>query len=303
MIKKALIIIAVIIGIIIVGTAGYGYFLYNSIAETVAGIHEPMERDFQTSKRSIEVSIEKNDPLSFLLLGVDATNLERGRSDTIIVITVNPNTNSMLMLSLPRDTRTNIIGKGFEDKINHAYAFGGAKMSVETVESFLNIPIDHFISVNMESFKEIVDALGGVTVENPFEFYDGGYHFQSGTIHLDGPAALTYSRMRYKDPRGDHGRNDRQRQIIAAMINEGVQLSTLAKVTKILNSIETNVRTDLTFDQMKKIHANYKAVIGTQETLAINGSGKIINGIWYYLVSEEEKNRLSVALKQHLEIE
>ena len=303
MIKKVLIIITVITGFIIVGTAGYSYFLYNSIAETVASIHEPMERNFQTSKRSIEVSIEKNDPLSFLLLGVDAINLENGRSDTIIIITVNPNTNSMLMLSLPRDTRTNIAGKGFDDKVNHAYAFGGAKMAVETVENFLDIPIDHFISVNMDSFKEIVDALGGVTVENPFEFYDGGYHFQSGAIHLDGHAALTYSRMRYKDPRGDHGRNDRQRQIIAAMINEGVQLSTLAKVTKILNSIETNVRTDLTFDQMKKIHANYKAVISNQETLTINGSGKIINGIWYYLVSDEEKNRLSVALKKHLEIE
>lgn len=88
----------------------------------------------------------------------------------MIVLTVNPNDKSMQMVSIPRDTRTEIIGKGFDDKINHAYAFGGPEMSIATVENFLDIPIDYFVQVNMESFKDIVDAVGGVTVNNKLEF-------------------------------------------------------------------------------------------------------------------------------------
>src|SRR5690606_29205840 len=107
---------------------------------------------------------------------------------------------SMKMVSIPRDTRTEIIGKGFQDKINHAYAFGGPEMAIDTVENFLDIPIDYFVQVNMESFKDIVDAVGGVTVNNSFSFNAGGYTFNEGQISLNGAEALAYSRMRYEDP-------------------------------------------------------------------------------------------------------
>ncbi|RKJ22727.1 LytR family transcriptional regulator, partial [Butyricicoccus sp. 1XD8-22] len=95
---------------------------------------------------------------------------DRGRSDSIIVMTVNPKTESIDMLSIPRDTRVEIVGKGVDDKINHAYAFGGVEMSMNTVEKFLDIPIDYYIKLNMEGFKEIVDAVGGVDVNNDIDF-------------------------------------------------------------------------------------------------------------------------------------
>lgn len=285
-------------------TIFYGYFIYHSVTETVEGMHELIIRDADVKdlKRIEEVNIESKEPLSFLLLGIDADQNNKGRSDTMIVITVNPNTQSMLMLSIPRDTRTTIIGRGTLDKINHAYAFGGTKMAIETVENFLNIPIDHFITVNMDSFKELVDAFGGVTVHNSFAFSDGVYDFHEGEIILDGAQALSFSRMRYEDPRGDHGRNDRQRQIISALIKEGAQLSSITKISKILDVIGKYVRTDLNFNQMVKIQGNYKHARFNLEQLTIQGTCEIINGIWYYIVSDQEKDRLANTLRKHLEI-
>src|SRR5690606_27392907 len=131
-----------------------------------------------------------------------------------IVLTVNPNKESIQMVSIPRDTRTEIIGKGFEDKINHAYAFGGMEMAIDTVENFLDIPIDYYVQVNMEGFKDLIDAVGGVTVENDLAFTQDGYHFPEGTITLYGDEALAFVRMRKNDPRGEFGRQLRQRQII-----------------------------------------------------------------------------------------
>ncbi len=301
--KKTLIIIASILGVLVVATIGYGYFIYHSVTETVEEMHEIIVRDPKNLKRKEVVNIERKEPLSFLILGIDAEQNNKGRSDTMIVITVNPNTKSLKMLSIPRDTKTTIIGRDFEDKINHSYAFGGMKMTIETVENFLNIPIDHSISINMESFKELVDAFGGVTVHNPFSFSNGGYDFQEGEITLNGDAALSYSRMRYNDPRGDHGRNDRQRQIISSLIKEGAQFSSITKLSKVLEVIGNYVRTDLSFEQMVKIQGNYKDARLNQEQLTVQGTGEVINGIWYYIVPDHEKNRISGILRKHLEIQ
>lgn len=88
------------------------------------------------------------------------------------------------MVSIPRDTRTEIVGKGTTDKINHAYAFGGVDMAVNTVEKFLDVPVDYYVQVNMESFKDIVDAVGGVTVNNDLNFDYDGYSFKKESLRL-----------------------------------------------------------------------------------------------------------------------
>ena len=86
------------------------------------------------------------------------------------------------------------------------------------MENFLNVPVDHYIEVNMAGFRDIVDAVGGVDVNNDLEFTSRDQHFAKGNIHLNGETALKYTRMRYEDPRGDFGRQMRQRQVIQAVI-------------------------------------------------------------------------------------
>jgi LCP family protein required for cell wall assembly len=294
--KKLLIGLAITAGVIVLALGGYGLYLYKQLTDTASKVHEPLDRDTR------DIDLDKKQPLSFLLLGVDERKNDKGRSDTIVVVTVNPKKKSMIMFNIPRDTRTEIIGRGTEDKINHAYAFGNVPMTIDTVEHFLDIPIDYYVKVNMEAFKDIVDALGGVTVTNSFAFSSDGYDFPEGTIRLNGEKALAYTRMRKKDPKGDLGRNARQQQVIKAIIKEGASIQSITKLSDILNSLEDNVKTNLTFDEMKLIQKNYRSALEKTESFEIKGSGKRINGIYYYIVPEEERKAISERLKEHLEI-
>lgn len=299
--KKVLWIILSIIGVLVLSTGGYAFYLYKSAADTVASIHEDLDRE-KSDKRTEEVKFSEKDPISILLMGVDEREGDAGRSDSLILMTVNPNTNSTQMVSIPRDTRTEIVGKGKEDKINHAYAFGGTEMALDTVENFLDIPIDYFVKINMESFKDTVDAVGGVEVNNTLDFTYEGYEFNKGLVSLDGKKALAYTRMRYEDPRGDFGRQDRQRQVIEAVIKKGANVSSITKFGDMFGVVRDNVKTNLTFDEMWEIQANYKAASQNLEQFQVKGSGDKINGIYYYIVPEEERLALSKQLKEHLEI-
>ncbi|NEX80245.1 LytR family transcriptional regulator [Bacillus thermocopriae] len=299
--RKWLKITGILFLVLVIGVGVYGYSVYKSFKTAVNTMHEPIKRK-HSEKRETPIEVSKKDPFSVLMLGVDQRGNDRGRSDTIIVLTVNPNNNSIKMLSIPRDTRTEIIGKGKQDKINHAYAFGGVPMAIDTVENFLDIPIDYYIQVNMEGFKDIVDAVGGVTVRNDLDFSYDGFHFAKGEISLTGEEALAFARMRKEDPRGDFGRQTRQRQIIQAVINEGASLSTLTNYSSIFNALGKNVKTNLTFDEMVNIQKNYKQVGQNIEQMEIKEQGTKINGIYYGIVSNEEKQRIQNELKAQLEL-
>jgi len=294
-------VIGIMLGLMVLGGGAYVYSVYQSVTNTAEAIHEPIKRE-KSEKRVEELELVEKEPFSVLMLGVDEREGDRGRSDTMIVLTINPNTNSVKMLSIPRDTRTEIIGRGFEDKINHAYAFGGVEMSMNTVENFLDIPIDYYLQINMEGFKDIVDAVGGVTVTNDLDFTYEGVHFPKGELTLDGEKALKYSRMRYEDPRGDFGRQLRQRQIIQAVIKEGASISTLTNYNTIFTALSSNIKTNLTFDEMLDIQKHYKSAAGEMEQLTVKGSGTKIDSIYYLMVTNEEQERLQSELKTHLEI-
>lgn len=167
-----------IVLLMVIAVGIYGFMVYRSVSGAVETMHQPIK--YKTEKREQELTLTKQEPFSVLMLGVDERSGDKGRSDTIIVITVNPNDQSMKMLSIPRDTRTEIVGKGFDDKINHAYAFGNEEMAMATVENFLDIPIDYYIKVNMEGFKDIVDAVGGITVNSSLSFEQGNSSFTEG---------------------------------------------------------------------------------------------------------------------------
>ena len=291
----------IVVGILFAGLLVYLYSFYHSLSEALEAMHQPIREKSQ--KRVEQITLDEKDPFTVLLLGVDQRENDRGRSDTMILLAVNANKKSIKMISIPRDTRTEIIGKGFEDKINHAYAFGGVEMSIDTVEHFFDVPVDYFIQVNMEGFQDIVDAVDGVTVNNDMEFTFGGTHFPKGTITLNGEDALKYARMRKEDPRGDFGRQMRQRQIIEAVIKEGASLSTLTNYGDIFKALGANVRTNLTFNEMVSIQRNYKEAAKNIEQFQINGRGTMINGIYYYVVPDEERMNLQNMLKEQLEIQ
>jgi polyisoprenyl-teichoic acid--peptidoglycan teichoic acid transferase len=292
-------IIGLFLFIILIAGSVYGFSVYKSFNKAVATMHEPL--DSKPSKEKVSEALKQKEPFSVLMLGVDEREGDKGRSDTMIVLTVNPNNQSVKMLSIPRDTRTEIVGKGKEDKINHAYAFGGVSMAVDTVENFLDIPIDYYVKINMEGFKDIIDSVGGINIENDFAFKVDEYHFPTGQIRLNGEEALIYIRMRYDDPNGDFGRQERQRQVIQAVIKEGASLSSLSKAPDIFHAIGSNVKTNLTFEEMMDIQKNYKEAGRNIEQLVVHSEGKMIENIYYGLVTLAEQKRLQDELKSQLE--
>ncbi|QFK72909.1 LytR family transcriptional regulator [Pradoshia sp. D12] len=290
-----------IIGLFVLVGSVFAFTVYRSFDNALDAMHDPIDRD-GSKKRVEKVSLKDKTPFSVLLLGVDEREGDKGRSDTMIVLTVNPILESVKMVSIPRDTRTEIIGKGVDDKINHAFAFGGVEMSMDTVENLLDIPIDYYAQVNMEGFKDIVDAVGGVTVVNDLDFTADGHHFAEGTLNLNGEKALAYSRMRYEDPRGDFGRQMRQRQVIQAVLNKGASLSSLTRFDGIFEALGDNVKTDISFSQMVSIQQNYKEAAKSLEQLQLEGQGTKINKIYYYIPSDESLTNLQDTLKKHLQI-
>ncbi|MDA2157390.1 polyisoprenyl-teichoic acid--peptidoglycan teichoic acid transferase TagU [Bacillus cereus group sp. Bc253] len=300
--KKILFWILGIISFLVIAGGAYAYYVYSNVSNTLDAVHKPLDRD-KSEKRDKKVDVADNKPISILLMGVDQRAEETGRSDSMMLFTLNPQKKSMKITSIPRDSYTEIVGKGKKDKINHAYAFGGIDMSVKTVENFLDVPVDHYIEVNMAGFKDVVDAVGGVDVNNDLEFKYEGSQFAKGNIHLNGTEALRYSRMRYEDPRGDFGRQMRQRQVIQAVIKKGASVSSLASYGDVLKAIEKNVKTSLTQDQMFDIQKNYKDCMQNSEEIQIPGDGhKAADGIWYYYVPDAAKQDITNKLRAHLEV-
>lgn len=298
--KKFLIITAVIFGIVVIGIAAYLFYLFQSTANTAEQMHDPIGRSSEL--REGEPDLSEGDPISLLLLGIDAEEGTTGRSDTMIVMTINPELESIKMVSIPRDSRVEIEGRG-QDKINHAYAFGGAELAMDTVENFMDVPIDYYATVNMESFIDTVDMVDGVTVNNGLSFEYGGFTFPEGEIELSGEEALAFVRMRYEDPQGDAGRNERQRQVIDAVINEGAQISNITKIDDFLDILGENAKTSFTFEEMRQVQSNYRAARHNLEETQMRGEDTTIDGIYYMEIPDETVQEISTELNEHLNVQ
>ncbi|KAB7706666.1 LytR family transcriptional regulator [Bacillus aerolatus] len=282
--------------------AVFAFNVYSSLNKALEGMLNESALE-KSEKRPEAVSLQDKEPFTVLLLGVDEREGDKGRSDTMILMSVNGQEGSAEMLSIPRDTRVEIVGRGKKDKINHAYAFGGVDMAAKTVEEFLDVPVDYYVEMNMDGFKDIVDAVGGISVNSTFAFSYEGADFAKGTIHLNGEEALKYSRMRYEDPQGDFGRQTRQRQVIQGILEKGASVQSIWKYDDILGAMEKNVQTNLSLDEMKDIQKNYAAARKNIRQEQIKGTGQKINGVYYYIVQDEEKERLSAIFKKHLNME
>ncbi|MBR3117938.1 MULTISPECIES: LCP family glycopolymer transferase [Oceanobacillus] len=293
-------VVGIVVGLFLL-IGGFVFYLWNEVGATIETMHNPLARDEDPDRqKQIDSIFSNKDSLNALLLGVDERSGDKGRSDTMILMSINPKTNEIIMLSIPRDTYVNIPGRGM-DKINHAYAFGGVDLSVQTVEEAFNLPVHVYARVNMEGFQQGIDALGGVTVNNSLAFSSGGHTFPEGQISLNGEEALDYIRMRYEDPRGDMGRNERQRNVIAAAMNEAASFSSITKVGEILTILGDNVQTDLDMKKIQTLFTDYAGARRSITTMEINGSGQTIGGVWYYMVPDEEFSRITSDITAHME--
>jgi LCP family protein required for cell wall assembly len=235
-------------------------------------------------------------------LGRTETN---GRSDTMIVATLNPSKKTTTMVSIPRDTMAKMIGYGGINiqKINAAYSIGGVDMAVKTTTSLLSVPISYYAVINMGGLEKIVDSLGGIKLTPTISFHNSGYIFTRGkSTDLNGKMALAYIRMRYDDPKGDYGRQDRERQVITAVIKTAPALNNLTKFEQLMNQVQSNFRTNLSFDDMVTLYSKYKDAGKHVKEDHLQGVGTYLNGSSYQISSTEELQRISNLLNQSLDL-
>ncbi|TFJ94147.1 LCP family protein [Lentibacillus salicampi] len=279
------IIIAVMVVLIAAGGI-YAFTIYDNAKDTVnEQMHEPVDSiDPGVTKKKMGAS----EPLNVLLLGVDERENDSGRSDALMVLSLDPNDDSMQLVSIPRDTRTTIIGKGVEDKINHAYAYGGSDMSVATVEHFLDIELDYYVRMNMQGLQELVDKLGTITVDNEIAWNDGTYDFNTGPVEMDGDQTMAYVRMRKQDPNGDFGRTDRQRKVIQGIIERGASVGSVTKINDYIDVLGSNMKTNMDFNDMKALFNGYRGTRKNMVSYQMKGSGTSIDGIYYLMVPDDE---------------
>lgn len=219
---------------------------------------------------TIEVKVEQEsitkdvvitkEPFSIFVTGIDTYGdlSSVSRSDVNMVITINPLTHKMLLTSIPRDYYVQVAGTtGLKDKLTHA-GLKGVETSVKTIENLLKTDINYYVKINFTSLVQIIDAIDGVDVDNPFEFTadyveDTGavyYVYKKGLIHLDGRQALGYVRERYGLREGDVARARHQQQVIKGMVNKLTSGTILTRYTKILGSIEGNFATNLSLSNL-----------------------------------------------------
>lgn len=315
-VKRALIICS----LFFLMASGYGAFTIIKIKSAYENSKVSLNREGNKSGlRGEDVSF-KNDPISILLLGIEnySSKAKDGRADTQIVITLDPDTSEINLVSVPRDTRVNIENAGeFSGihRINAAYnygsitGYGAIKLQVETVEKLLNIPIDNFITVNFAGFRDIIDALGGVTIDIKEDFWEENIYdrtkieFKKGEAHLTGEESLAFVRMRKRAINATYSRDERQRQFLAATLNQVKSTGTIFKIGDIADILGKNIETDLTIKEIYDLQRQYlkSSTISINE-LEIEGADRTINGSAYYIPEEDGLKKVSIKLRNILNL-
>jgi polyisoprenyl-teichoic acid--peptidoglycan teichoic acid transferase len=303
--RRVLLLFLLTIFIAGIGYAGYiGYHAYKAVNNTYSKIEG---RGDKSNLRKAPVYVS-SDPFSVLIMGIEnyaGGSGDPGRTDTMMVATFNPKEQTMKLLSIPRDSLV-YIPDWKKNKINAAYGHGGKELSIKTVENMLDIPIDYYVTVNFNGFKNIVNLLGGVDVNVPFNFNDidpqwHRYYFYKGPQHLSGNAALVYARMRYKDPRGDFGRNDRQREIVSAVIDKLSSPKAILKISDIADQLGNNIETNMKVSDAIAFREKYTDFNSSKiQQLQIKGTNDYVNGIYYFRPDRQELDETKNILKAHL---
>jgi len=230
---------------------------------------------------------------TFLVMGVEGWEGEWGRSDSMVVASYNPRQQRIALLSIPRDLWTYIPGRGY-DKINHAYAYGGPSLSVDTVERLLGMDIDHWVSISFDGFVEVIDAVGGVEVNPPKPLYyvdpsdrrfgpDGlVIDIAAGPQVMDGLTALKYARFR-ADSEGDLGRIRRQQEIIQAVMKKAASPALFKKAPQLITALYHTIGTDMTVAEMVRLAASGRQALSNPLiTGTIEADEYWIDGIFYF---------------------
>ena len=309
MVKKIILMFLSLLTVTVIGIGAYGLTILNQTTGTLSKTYKSFGNETNV--------IAENKPMTILLMGVDTGNGSRedpwaGNSDTMILVTVNPRTKETTMTSLERDILTNVSSDGqpVQEKLNAAYAQGGAKLAIKTIQDLLNIHIDRYVMINMKGLIQLVDKIGGITVNNPFDFdisieeNEPEYtaKIAPGRHEINGEQALVYSRMRYQDPEGDYGRQKRQREVIKKIVEKVLSLNSLSHYKGIIDSVSDNMQTNISLDSNSLLQLlGYKDALSTIHQYQLKGEdATLADGGSYQIVTSKHLLKIQNIIRKAL---
>lgn len=246
-------------------------------------------------------------PDTTLVMGVDKGSVpgeEESRADILMLISVNASGDKAAVISIPRDARVQIPGRKGYDKINAAHAYGSQALTIQTVNDFTGLTVNHFVEIDFNGFKEIVNAMGGVPMHIDKAIHDiYAGDVPAGDVVLNGDQALALVRARHdlkSVPGGDLDRIKNQRKFLQAMLSTISRQRNPFKVMDVVDAVSKNVKTDLSFMQMlglgRKLRGN------NLEMTTAPGAPKMVGGVWYYVVDEDEFQAMLASFKSRQEV-
>ncbi len=282
---------------------GFDWFVAGHIEKELENTYHPVEgRENIPTK-----AVNKNaDPISFLLLGIDQRDNEVGRSDSMLYAVVRPKDGNILLVSIPRDLYVDIAGRRNKDKINHAFAFGGAGMSMETVEQLLDAPVNHYASINFEGFKQVIDEMGGISLpidkdivnKDPNHDY---FKINAGQSLYNGLDALNF--VRYRED-SDTNRTERNQQFIAALMNRASEMGQWLKIPEMITILGKNFQTDMRPDKLvdlAQVMLQSKERHIYNHTLEGDGHRLQNGGAWYYFADEKDLAKVKAMVQNWMD--
>ena len=304
--KKTIVFSMITITAILISLFSISYFnkinlSYNK-ADSEINDNNKLKNDNNSSNSKTSNKYIKN----ILLLGIDSGEDNIGRSDCIVIATLDTEHNKIKLSSIIRDSYVLIHNKSHKDKINHAYAFGGPELTLKTLNDNFNLDLTQFVSVNLTSFPVLIDSIGGITLdinENELKYINKYIHSlnsknntsspdinSSGIQHVDGTQALAYTRIRYTDG-GDFERSHRQR-IVRETVFEKLKDLPITSYPSLLDNLLPLVSTNLNGSEilslcMDLISLDNIDILEHQFPENSDAEGKIIDGIYYYVFDEE----------------
>lgn len=302
----------ILLPLLLVGLGvGYALSLYIK-ADTV--ISKSYEDDGREKSNLREAIVDPTvDNISVLIIGVDESNHRanegNSRSDTLMLATLNKEEKSVKLVSIPRDSLVYIPEVGYEDKINHAHFFGGPQATIETVENLMDIPVDYYVKVNFHAFVEVVEAIGGITVDVPYEFWESNSDDKKNSIHLlpgeqllNGEEALAFARTRKLD--NDIQRGKRQMEVVKSVITKSLSVGSVFKLGDVIEAVGTNMTTNMTFDEMKSLVTYGLNGGGIDiESITLEGDDYQPANVYYWKLDDVKLAETKTLLRSHLDLE
>jgi polyisoprenyl-teichoic acid--peptidoglycan teichoic acid transferase len=292
----------ILVGLVVVVALFFAGMAWRNVRVATNSMYSPSGA---VKSRNLNKLLAAKKPINVLLLGTDTGALGRsykGRTDTIMMMSINPKTQKTTIVSIPRDMEVTLPDYSSESpsKLNAAYTYGGVKETIKTIKEYYNVPIDGYVLVNMGGLEKAINQIGGVIVTSPLTFSYSGYTFEKGkTYTMKGAQALAFSRMRHEDPNGDYGRQERQRLVITALLKKAASYKAILNQT-FLNSIADETQTDFTFNNMMGIALHYRGAGKTVTSDHAQGESQMISGESFEVVSATERQRVSNEIRANL---